>query len=354
MKFDFEKLLSLLTESGGSDLLLITSYHPRIKGKIGTIEEQSAWNVLVGDDIQRTLQALAGKEAVAHFLAQKEYELGFERAGLGRFRATFYMTLDGPALAVRHIPFSIPSASTLAIPQHIQDLALLPDGLILITGPNGHGKSTTLASLVEHINAHRHVHIVTIEDPIEFVFHPHKSTFSQRSVGVHTHSFPAAIRHTLRQAVDVIMIGELRDHETIATALTLAETGHLVLATLHTQDAPRTVQRIIDVFPPEQQGQIALQLAESLTAIVSQRLVARADGQGRVAAREILIANDGVRNAIRTKRLGELYSQIQINRAAGMISFDESLSQLVRDKVITREEALHHAHDREWLKKVVG
>ena len=350
MNLHFTTILEKLAATGAPDLILVTNEPPFVRHKNGSVEPLIEGIHMEAADIEKILIDLAGEPALIAFNAHKELETSFEQPGIGRFRATFYQELKGPALALRRIPFEIPSPSVLDIPQNIQDLVLRHDGLILITGPNGHGKSTTLASLIDHINANRAAHIVTIEDPIEFIYKRKKAVISQRAVGTNTKSFDIAIRHTLRQNVDVIMIGEMRDLETIQTALTLAETGHLVLATLHTHDAPRAIERIIDVFPADQQDQIALQLSHSLTAILSQRLIPAANGDDRVCAREVLIANDGVRHAIRSKRISEIYSQIQVGREQGMILFDDSVMQLAKEGKITPEEAVLNAHDAKQMK----
>jgi twitching motility protein PilT len=216
---------------------------------------------------------------------------------------------------------------------------------ILLVGPTGSGKSTTLASLIDFINTNRTARIITIEDPIEFIFTRKKAVISQRAVGLDTKSFAHAIKSSMREDADVIVVGEMRDLETMATAITLAETGHLVLATLHTDDAPRAIQRILDVFPGLQQQQIALQLSHSLSAVMSQRLIPRKDGDGRICVREIMFNNSGIANAIRERKISEIYSQIQISGEDGMRLFDDSLLRFVKSGKITKDEALHSAHD---------
>lgn len=345
MKLNFHALLTELAKTGSPDLILTTDTPPFTRLANGKVVPLPLLGELSKDDIETVLVEVAGKKALETFHERKEYETAVEHLDLGRFRLTFYEEIKGPALAIRRIPFKIPTPDDILIPKSIQELTLRHDGLILVTGPNGHGKSTTLASLVDYINTNREAHIITIEDPIEFTFERKKSVISQRAVGINTLSFPIAVRHTLRQNVDVIVLGEMRDLETISTALTLAETGHLVLATLHTHDAARTVERVIDVFPSGQQEQIALQLSHSLTAVVSQRLIMKADESGRVCAREIMLATDGVRHAIRTRKVSELYSQIQMGRAFGMIGFDESILNLVRFGEITPTQAVRNAID---------
>ncbi len=350
MPINLPILLARQIKAGASDLHLVTGEAPLLRLPNGKLESITEEETLTEKDIEEALIGLAGDTGIERFRAEKEFEVGFSGEGIGRFRATFYHENNGPSAAIRAIPFQIPTPKELDIPQIILDTIDRQDGLVLITGPNGHGKSTTLASIIDYINARREAHIITIEDPIEFVFERKKSVISQRAVGQDTKSFPAAVKHTLRQDVDVIVVGEMRDLETISTVLTLAETGHLVLATLHTHDAPRAIQRIVDVFPANQQQQIALQLSHSLTAVMSQRLIPTADGKGRTCAREILLANDGVRNAIREHRLSELYSQIQINREAGMQSFDDSLLDLVQRNIVSAKQAEFYAQDAEQLR----
>ena len=353
MKLNFEALLDDLAKTSSPDLILVTGEPPFTREPSGKVVPLTNVGEISAEDIEGILVDVAGKEAVQLLHERKEYECAIERPKLGRFRVTFYEEIKGPALAVRRIPFHIPTPDEIGLPKNIQELALRHDGLILVTGPNGHGKSTTLASLVDYINANREAHIVTIEDPVEFTFKRKKSVISQRAVGINTLSFPIAVRHTLRQNVDVIVLGEMRDLETISTALTLAETGHLVLATLHTHDAARSIERIVDVFPAGQQEQIAIQLSHSLTAIISQRLIMRADEKGRVCAREIMLATDGVRHAIRTRKVSELYSQIQVGRALGMINFDESVLNLVRFGDIDPKQAIRNANDPRQMKVVL-
>jgi twitching motility protein PilT len=293
---------------------------------------------------------MIGQDGLKKLLEKKEFDYALEIPKLSRFRLTFYEEARGPAIACRAIASKISRPEELDLPPEILPKVLRTDGLILVTGPNGSGKSTTLASLIEYINKHRYRHIVTIEEPIEFIFSRKKSVISQRAVGINAKSFSEAVKQTVRQDVDVIVVGEMRDLETISTAITLAETGHLVLATLHTNDAPRAVQRIVDVFPATQQNQIALQLSYSLSAILSQRLLPCSDGEGRVCVREVLLATPGVCHAIRERKISEIYAQMQINREMGMRLFDDSLLEFVQKGTIKLEDAMHAAHDPQRLK----
>lgn len=256
--------------------------------------------------------------------------------------------------AFRLIPVAILGVRELGLPPQVENFAQVPRGLILVTGPTGNGKSTTLASLIDIVNSHRESHIMTIEDPIEFL-HTHKmSVVNQREVGTDTKSFPEALRHVLRQDPDVILIGEMRDLETISTALTAAETGHLVFATLHTQDAPQAIDRIIDVFPPHQQQQIRVQLAGSLQGIVAQQLLPTSDGLGRAVAAEVLVATPAIRNLIREAKTHQIYSALQAGGRYGMQTTDQALAHLVKAGRISLQTATERAHDLEDLKKLVG
>src|SRR5436190_5193850 len=274
-----------------------------------------------------------------------QIDFAYSLPGVARFRVNAYREQNGLDAVFRIIPERAPSLGELGLPQSLAKLANYRQGMVLFTGPSGCGKSATLAAMVDIINTERHDHIITIEDPIEFV-HPSKGCLvNQRAVGPHTGSFARALRAALREDPDVIAIGELRDLETISLALTAAETGHLVLATLHTNNAIRTINRIIGVFPPSQQDQIRTMVFESLRAVVSQRLVMRADGRGRVPALEILVANKAVGNLIRENKTFQIRSVLQTGGALGMCQLDASLSELVKSRAITREEALRHAEE---------
>ncbi|MFA5352384.1 MAG: PilT/PilU family type 4a pilus ATPase [Candidatus Gracilibacteria bacterium] len=346
-----QELLEKQIEYGCSDLHLITGEAPILRLPNGEIESVQNQNPLTKAEVEAYIVEIIGKEGLEKFKITKEIDYGMEKKGLSRFRVTFYEEVRGPAIAIRAIPFRIPSPQEIGIPKEILTRVLRENGLILITGPNGSGKTTTLASLVEYINENRKAHIVTVEDPIEFTYHRKQSVISQRAVGLNTHSFAQAVKHTLRQDVNVVVIGEMRDLETIQTAITLAETGHLVLATLHTDDAPRAIQRIVDVFPAGQQEQIALQLSHSLSAIMSQRLLPKKDKSGRVCVREIMLMNSGIAHAIRARKISEIYSQIQINGNEGMRLFDDHLLEFVKSGEIEVEQALLAAHDSYSLRE---
>jgi len=251
---------------------------------------------------------------------------------------------------LRIIPSKIPTAEEVGLPRSILNFADLRKGLVLVTGPAGSGKSTTLAALIELINTSRKEHIITIEDPIEFVYEAKQSVIRQREVGTDTHSFAAALKHTLRQDPDIILVGEMRDLETISLAITAAETGHLVFGTLHTQDTPQTVDRIIDVFPPHQQQQVRVQLASSLHGVVSQQLLPKADGKGRVAAREVMVVTPAISNLIREGKTHQIYSAIDTGAKFDMVSMDMSLIALVKDKIIAPDVAISKSSNPEALR----
>lgn len=352
---NLNKLLALQIENGYSDIHLLTDEPPFFRlrnGELAPVEEDAP--PLIKEEIEAAAKDIIGDAGLEKLQQEKEVDFALEKPGLSRFRLTFYEEARGPAIAVRAIPYEIPKPHDIGIPDEVLEKASRTDGLILVTGPTGAGKSTTLASLVDFINEQRSVRIVTIEDPIEFVFQRKKAVISQRAVGINALTFADAIKHTVRQDADVIVVGEMRDLETIKTAITLAETGHLVLATLHTDDAPRAIQRIVDVFPGDQQKQIALQLSHSLLAILSQRLVRKRDGEGRVCVREIMFNNSGIANAIRERKISEIYSQIQINGENGMQLFDDHLLKLIQDGEIEKDEALQTAHDPNQLLENLG
>ena len=265
-----------------------------------------------------------------------------------------YFQRDALGAAFRMIPFEIKSIEQLGLPRQVEDFARLPRGLVLVTGPTGSGKSTTLAALVDIVNSERDEHIMTVEDPIEFLHKHKRCVVNQREVGHDTHSFADALKHVLRQDPDVILVGEMRDLETIQTALTAAETGHLVFATLHTQDAPQTIDRVIDVFPPFQQQQVRVQLAVTLQGVVTQQLLPTADRMGRVAAAEIMVATPAIRNLIREAKIHQIYSSMQAGAKHGMHTMDQHLAELVRSGRITYETAADRCHSVDELNRMLG
>jgi twitching motility protein PilT len=283
-----------------------------------------------------------------------ELDISYSLPGRARFRVNVYFQRDSMGAAFRLIPYEIKTVEALGLPPIVTELARYPRGFICVTGPTGSGKSTTLAALVDIVNTERRAHIMTVEDPIEFL-HGHKSSIvNQREIGTDTHGFAQALRHVLRQDPDVILVGEMRDLETIQTAITAAETGHLVFATLHTQDAPQAIDRIIDVFPAHQQQQVRVQLSTTLQAVVTQQLLQTSDGAGRVVASEVLVATSAVRNLIREGKVHQIYSAMQAGGRFGMQTMDASLAQLVRSGRITRELALERSHDPEELSRLLA
>ncbi len=309
--------------------------------------------VLTEENIEEIARQITSDSKYKEFKENQQVDCAYTLEGVGRFRVNVYQEKDGPAIAFRLIPSEVPEIDTLGLPGALKDLALRPRGLVLVTGPTGSGKSTTLAALVDLINTNKRCHIITIEDPIEYVHSSKRSLITQREIGAHAESFPAAIKACLRQDPDVIMIGEMRDLETIAAAITLAETGHLVLATLHTQDAAQSVDRMIDVFPAYQQEQIRTQLSTSLLGVMSQVLVPKKEGGGRVAAAEMMIMNDAVRNCVKEGETHQIYSMIQIGRDEGMHTLDASLAALAKAGIVDVEAAAAKAQDLDQFKSYV-
>jgi len=321
----------------GSDLLLTAGSPPlvRVDGDLVVLEGPS----LTPADTSAILDTLADAEMLQRFATTMEIDFSFGQPGISRFRANAYRQRGAVAIALRVIPYEIPNFTDLDLPPIFERLVSLPQGLILVTGPTGSGKSTTIASMLDRINDARACHIVTIEDPIEYLHHHKRSAVDQREVGVDTTSFARAVRAALREDPDVVLVGEMRDTETIASTLTVAETGHLVLASLHTNDAPQSIDRIVDVFGGDQQAQIRVQLADSLQAVVSQRLVPKVGG-GRIGVFEVLIATHAVRNIIREGRSSQLRNQIATGANDGMQTLEASLSQRLAAGLIDADAAV--------------
>jgi twitching motility protein PilT len=349
MNMDFNALLKEVTASQSPDLHMQVGQYPIVRLKNGEIAALDKYPVLTKEDIDALISQITSEDQKKRFEEAHEFDFSYHVEGFGRFRVNVFEERHGPAIAFRLISEEIPTLEALGLGPSVEQLLKLPHGLVLVTGPTGMGKSTTLASMVNYINENRQEHIITIEDPIEYVYPSKNCLVTQREVNVHTKSFANAIRAALRQDPDVVLVGEMRDLETIAAAVTLAETGHLVFSTLHTQDAAQTIDRIIDVFPSYQQQQIRTQLGNTLKGVVSQVLIPRADGEGRIAAREVMISNDAIRNCIIQGQPHQLYSMIQIGTGEGMVLMDQSLENLVREGVIGREDALSKASDIESL-----
>jgi twitching motility protein PilT len=340
---DLNEILKIALKGGASDIHVKSGLPPmfRLDGALVPLKNGER---MMPEEIQKMATAIMNPLQTQRFEETREVDLAYGIAGLGRFRVNVFQQRGSLGIVFRVIPFGVKSIEHLHLPKIIETIAMENRGLTLVTGTTGSGKSTTLAAMIEYINANRTCHIMTIEDPIEFLIRDRRSIVNQREIGVDTQSFSLALRAALRQDPDVILVGEMRDFETIETAITAAETGHLVMSTLHTLDATETINRIISVFPPYQQKQIRLQLSSILRAVISQRLVPRADGKGRVPALEVLISTARVRECIadkeRTKEINDAISKGY--STYGMQSFDQSLMQLVKQKLVTYEEALKH------------
>jgi twitching motility protein PilT len=334
-----DELLERMVAQGASDLHVTTGSEPaiRVNGRLQRLDDVGR---LSADDSQRLLYRILSTEQQKQLEIKRQIDLSYSIPGLARFRVNVYFQRQSLGAAFRLVPAELKTLDDLGLPQQLHDLAKKPRGLVLVTGPTGSGKSTTLAAIIDEINRNRHDHIMTIEDPIEFL-HRHKNCIvNQREIGPDAISFAEALRGALRQDPDVILLGEMRDLETIATALTAAETGHLVFATLHTQDAPSTVDRLIDVFPAAQQEQIRVQIASTLQAIVTQTLVPTIDGAGRVPAVEILYPDDAVRNLIRQAKVEQIYSIMQTGTQRGMQTLEQALVDLVVRGKISQDTAI--------------
>jgi twitching motility protein PilT len=352
IKVNLHQLLRTMIEKGASDLHITTATPPllRIDGSIVPLRLPPLGAV----DTKQLCFSVLTEEQRAYFEKHNELDLSFGVKGLSRFRANIYMQRGAVAGAFRAIPFKILTFEELGLPPILADFANKPSGLVLITGPTGSGKSTTLAAIIDKINTEQRLHILTVEDPIEYM-HPHKlSIVNQREVGSDTEGFKNALRYVLRQDPDVVLIGELRDLETIEAALTISETGHLVFATLHTNSAVSTINRIIDVFPPHQQGQIRTKLSFVLQGVASQQLLPRDGAPGRVMALEVLLPNAAIRNLIREDKVHQIYSQMQVGQDKfGMQTLNQSLYSLFQKKLISQTEAIQRTTEVDELKMMM-
>ena len=353
MDFDFADILLEVLERKASDLHLTAGAPPtiRVRGKLQPLGDLPK---LSTQDTQEIIYSILNDDQRTRFERDLQIDFAYSIPGAARFRVNAYRQRFAIGAAFRLIPTQIPAINTLGLPPIVNQLVAKPRGLVLVTGPTGSGKSTTLATMIASITESRPMHIVTIEDPIEFL-HQHKtSVVNQREIGADAKGFSEALRGALRQDPDVILVGEMRDLETISTALTAAETGHLVLATLHTQSAPSTIDRVIDVFPAAQQGQVRMQLAASLQGVVTQTLLPSADGRRRVPALEVLLPDDAVRNLIRQGKTEQIYSIMQTNTTRGMQTMEQCLADLVVRRVITQETAFNVTSRREEFEALLA
>ena len=337
----------MLHQYGGSDLHLTSGSQPllRLRGQLQKVK----FKPFEHDELKALLYEITPEAKVKEFEETGDVDFAHEVPGLARYRVNFFMQHRGIAAVFREIPQEIMTVEQLGLPERLRDLAMLNKGLVLVTGPTGSGKSTTLAAIIDHANKNRRDHILTVEDPIEFVHQSQGCLVNQREVGRHTQSFKAALRGALREDPDIILVGEMRDLETITLALEAAETGHLVFSTLHTQSAVKTIDRIIEVFPEDGQAQVRTSLAESLRAVVSQTLFKRIDTKGRVAAQEILMAIPSVRNLIREGKTHQLPSVLQTGREHGMQTLDDEIVRLIQAGIIDPEDGLTQAQNKEKI-----
>jgi twitching motility protein PilT len=352
MNFDFADVLLEVLEKKASDLHLTAGSPPmvRLRGQLEPLD----YPVLTPQDVRETIYSILTNDQRQKLETDWQIDLAYAIPGKARFRVNAYFQRAALGAAMRLIPTEMPALDTLGVPSVLRDFTKKPRGFVLVTGPTGSGKSTTLAAMIDVINEERHEHIMTIEDPIEFLHKHKKCIVNQRELGADAKSFGTALKAALRQDPDVILVGEMRDLETISTALTAAETGHLVFATLHTQDTAQTVDRIVDVFPPAQQHQVRVQLSVGLQGIVTQQLLPTSDGQGRTVACEVLVPTPAVRNLIREGKTHQIYSALQTGASHGMQTMDSALAQLVRDGKITRELAEARSSTPEELRRLMG
>jgi len=349
---EIERLLRLVVDERASDLHLKVGSPPVLRID-GSLVPQENLPQLAAKDTEAIFGQVTTREQRSAFVNDLELDFAYGVHGLGRFRVNVLQQRGTMSLAFRTIPFKIPSVDEFELPQILKTLIRRPRGLILVTGHTGSGKSTTLAAMINHLNENDRRHVIMIEDPIEFLHADHKCIIVQRDLGDDTRSFSTALVKALRHDPDVVVIGEMRDLNTIATAITAAETGHLVLGTLHTSDAAQTIDRIIDVFPPDQQHQVRMQLAQVLEAVLSQTLLPRTKG-GRIAAIEIMIGTPAVRNLIRSEKIHELATVIQLGNRDGMQTLDQSLADLVKRGIVAQEEVIPRSSNPEQLRELIA
>lgn len=349
-----EEILRQAVEKKASDIFLIPGLPMSYKIN-GIIEKQSGQKLLPNDteELMHQIYRQAGNRDTSKLLGEGDDDFAFAVVGLSRFRANVFKQRGSLAAIIRVITFSIPDYHQLGIPQTVIDIGKQTKGFVLVTGPAGSGKSTTLACIIDAINHSRNAHVVTLEDPIEYLHYHDKSVVTQREIGIDTKDYASALRGALRQSPDVILVGEMRDYETIRTAMTAAETGHLVISTLHTIGAAKTIDRIIDAFPPEQQQQIRVQLSMVLNAVISQQLIPAVDDR-EVPAFEIMFLNNAIRNLIRESKVHQIDSVILSSGEEGMVTMDNSLAKLYKDGVISKENAIVYSSNEELMMKRLG
>lgn len=348
-KATVEEILMNATAAGASDVHITVGLPPkmRVNGRL----TEMPYERMMPDDTREILYSIMNEQQIKLFTDKGEHDFSYSLSGIGRFRVNAFKQRGTCAVALRLVGSDIPAPEVLGIPESVVDLGNRKRGLVLVTGPTGSGKSTTLAAIIDTINKNRDAHIITLEDPIEYLHRHNKSIVNQREIGLDSMSYASALRAALREDPDVILVGEMRDLETIATAITAAETGHLVFSTLHTIGAASTVDRVVDVFPPHQQQQIRVQLADVFEAVISQQLMPTVDGKGRVASFEVLHTTNAVRNLIREGKTHQLNSVIQTNRKMGMITMDDSIQQLYFANRISRDTAIQFAVDQDDMDK---
>jgi twitching motility protein PilT len=348
-----QRFLELVVERGATDLHISAESPPlmRVHGELTPLP----FPPLSANETKNLCYSLLTDSQRHRFEEESELDFSFGLRGLSRFRGNLFVQKGAIGGAFRLIPYEVRALADLGLPPVVAELTKLPRGLVLVTGPTGSGKSTTLASMLDRINSERREHIVTVEDPIEFVHQHRKCLVNQREVYADTHGFAEALRHVLRQDPDIVLIGEMRDLETVASALTVAETGHLVLSSLHTNSAVQTINRIIDIFPSNQQPQVRAQLSLVLQAVISQQLIPRLDGKGRVLAVEVMIPNPAIRNLIREEKIHQIYSQLQVGQIKfGMQTMSQSLVDLYQRRLISYDEAMGHATELEEVRTMLG
>lgn len=347
-----DAFFKLMNDQGASDLHLIAGQQPalRIRGEV----ERVKYNQLNNDDLRSMLYEIAPEDKIKVFEETGDVDFGYEIPGLARYRANFFMQRNGVGAVFRQIPNNIMGCEQLGLPSVVARLATLPRGLVVVTGPTGSGKSTTLAAIIDEANRVRKDHVITVEDPIEFVHESRGCIINQREIGVHTKSFSAALRGALREDPDIILVGEMRDLETISLAIEAAATGHLVFATLHTSSAMKTVDRIVEVFPENQQAQVRSNLSDSIRAVVAQVLFKRIDRKGRIPALEILIATPAVRNLIREQKTHQLTSSMQTGKKYGMQVLDDAIMDLYNKGYVSAEDSYLKANEKQRFRPLLS